>query len=198
MTTNELIQKIEELIQQGETFTNHIKAGYKDTVLGRVSLWVISDEQGYENWKAVVKQFLRVYSPNNESTIEFEKLALGRINPDDHKKMIALLNAVKLFPQPARAPKNGNEKSRDIHFNISQNTNQTNTLTVYIDIKTVLKESGLNDEQIKEIEEIKERHKSDLTKAKPEISKKLMSFGENVLSNILANIITNPNLLGCL
>ena len=34
--------------------------------------------------------------------------------------------------------------------------------------------------------------KGDLEKAKPKVIDKLKSFGENVASNILANIITNP------
>ena len=39
--------------------------------------------------------------------------------------------------------------------------------------------------------------KGDLEKAKPKLIDKIKSFGENVASNILANIITNPTIWSC-
>lgn len=51
----------------------------------------------------------------------------------------------------------------------------------------------LTGKQIKEIKEIMAQEK-DIEKAKPKIIEKISSFGLNVASNIIANIITNPNI----
>jgi hypothetical protein len=53
----------------------------------------------------------------------------------------------------------------------------------------------LTGSQLKEIKQVVDETKGDLEKAKPKIINKLKSFGENIASNIIANIITNPTII---
>lgn len=67
-------------------------------------------------------------------------------------------------------------------------------------MKILLKffEDELSDSQLKELKQVVDEEKGDLEKAKPKVIDKIKSFGENVASNILANIITNPAIWSCL
>ncbi|WP_321517316.1 hypothetical protein [uncultured Bacteroides sp.] len=88
----------------------------------------------------------------------------------------------------------GNKKDSST-FNItntltqSQQQEQSQQLIVEIFMEAIKDE--LTGKQQKEIKAILEEEK-DIAKAKPKLIDKLKGFGENVLSNIVANIITNP------
>lgn len=71
----------------------------------------------------------------------------------------------------------------------SQQQEQSQQLVVEIFMEAIKDE--LTGKQQKEIKAILEEEK-DVEKAKPKLIDKLKSFGENVLSNIVANVITNP------
>jgi|GEM_PF-2078954 len=71
----------------------------------------------------------------------------------------------------------------------SQQQEQSQQLVVEIFMEAIKDE--LTGKQQKEIKAIFEEEK-DIEKAKPKLIDKLKGFGENVLSNIVANIITNP------
>lgn len=72
----------------------------------------------------------------------------------------------------------------------SQNQMQEIAITIFLDsIK-----DELTGRQMKEIKEIVDQEE-DVNQAKPKIIEKLKSFGGDVLSNIIANIITNPTIL---
>lgn len=83
------------------------------------------------------------------------------------------------------------DKSINIHNNLSQSQQQSQTVnnTILLD---ALKEA-LTGRQFREIEEIVKVEK-DPEKARPKIIQKLLSFGENVASDVLANVITNPTI----
>ena len=83
-------------------------------------------------------------------------------------------------------------------INIQNNISNTNTQsqkqsqqqTIEILIKAL--EDQLTISQVKEIKQVVAEEKGNLEKAKPKVIDKVKAFGENVASNILANIITNP------
>ena len=52
----------------------------------------------------------------------------------------------------------------------------------------------LTGRQIKELKDVVAQAGNNLQKAKPQIIDKLKSFGENVLSNIMATILTNSTI----
>ena len=76
---------------------------------------------------------------------------------------------------------------------IINNTNSQSQLQYQgIDILIKSLEDQLSVSQLKELKQIVNEEKGDLEKAKPKLIDKIKLFGENVASNILANIITNP------
>ena len=78
----------------------------------------------------------------------------------------------------------------------SQSQQQSQQQGMEILIKSL--EDQLSVSQLKELMQIVDVEKGDLEKAKPKLIDKIKSFGENVASNILANIITNPTIWSCL
>ena len=86
--------------------------------------------------------------------------------------------------------KKGNSKS-NININLTQNQNQTVNINLLI---TALEEQ-LTVSQFREINELM-KNDDQKTEKKNKIINKLKSFGSDVASNILANILTNPNIWG--
>jgi len=176
------------LIQQGGEFTKQIKPTYY-----QFPAYFIGEKIEYEDWKAKVKRFLGVNYPNDKSIVEFETISSKDISPDNHSILLAILKAIKEFPQPNILPIDNISSDITINNNISQIQN--------IEIKTIFFESikdELNGKQVKEIKEILEHYKNTPETAKTKIIDKLKNFGENILSNILANIITNPNVVSAI
>ncbi|MFV8367160.1 hypothetical protein [Flavobacterium sp. XS1P27] len=83
------------------------------------------------------------------------------------------------------------EKNGAINISINQNQNQTINLNVILDS---LKEE-LTGKQIKELEEVINTDEMPENK-KSKIINKLKSFGSDVVTNIVANILTNPSIFG--
>lgn len=75
--------------------------------------------------------------------------------------------------------------------NMSQSQKQTQEIAITIFLESIKDE--LTGRQIKEIKEIMDQE-DDINQAKPKIIEKLKSFGGDVLSNVIANIITNPTI----
>ena len=73
----------------------------------------------------------------------------------------------------------------------TQSQNQTQEIAITIFLESIKYE--LTGRQIKEIKEIMDQE-DDINQAKPKIIEKLKSFGGDVLSNVIANIITNPTI----
>lgn len=76
-------------------------------------------------------------------------------------------------------------------INVTQSQSQTQEIAITIFLDSIKDE--LTGRQIKEIREIVD-HEDDINQAKPKIIEKLKSFGGDVLSNVIANIITNPTI----
>jgi len=83
----------------------------------------------------------------------------------------------------------------DKPINITNNISQNQVVSQFVSINFVLDilKNELTGSQYKEIQEITKTEKDPL-KAKEKICEKLKSFGENVLSNILVSLITNPSI----
>jgi hypothetical protein len=99
----------------------------------------------------------------------------------------ACVTELETFGQPE--PKKNENSS--ININLTQNQNQTVNLTLLI--------SALEDElTISQFKEVNELMKAEEPKSekKKKIIEKIKSFGSDVASNILANILTNPNIWG--
>lgn len=186
---------LDELIKQGESFTEQIKfVPAPSGVMRFYPVYSINNQHDYENWKATALRFIRVNYPNDKSITEFEGLSSDTIGPTNHAKMLALTKALNVIPQTnlslTKLQKKDNGVTINVHQNQSQTQNQEQNIALNLFIESIKDE--LTGKQLKEIIEIIETHKDKPEEAKPKIIEKIKGFGESVLSNILANIITNP------
>jgi hypothetical protein len=85
------------------------------------------------------------------------------------------------------------DRSRGININVNQHNNQTQTshINIHLDFLVDILKDELKGSQIKELKTIIESNDSPEEKKKSFIDK-IKSFGSDVASNILANILTNP------
>ena len=92
-------------------------------------------------------------------------------------------------------PEHKIEKSPGVSLTVTQHQNQTQEIAISIYLESIKDE--LTGRQMNEIKEILKEIKDikDISIAKPQVIEKLKSFGGDVLSNIIANIITNPTIL---
>ncbi|MBU2914260.1 hypothetical protein [Reichenbachiella agariperforans] len=101
-----------------------------------------------------------------------------------------IINEIETFDLPEI---NKTPKSNGINISVNQSNNQD----VKIDVKIVL--SAIQDEltgkQLNELQQIVEGE-GDSDKKRSRIFDKIKSFGLDVTSNILANLLTNPQLFG--
>lgn len=113
--------------------------------------------------------------------------------------MLAILEAFEKYPQVIERSKMLNQSANiNIHSNISNTNTQNQSQSQEIKILLNCLEDELSVKQLKELKQVVDEEKGDLEKAKPKVIDKIKSFGENVASNILANIITNPAIWSCL
>lgn len=92
-------------------------------------------------------------------------------------------------------PEHKIEKSPGVSLTVTQHQNQTQEIAISIYLESIKDE--LTGRQMNEIKEILKEIKDikDISIAKPQVIEKLKSFGGDVLSNIIANTITNPTIL---
>ncbi len=82
----------------------------------------------------------------------------------------------------------------NINNSNSQTQNQQQSLAVELFLEAI--KDDLTGRQIKELKTVVAEAGNDLQKARPGIIEKLKSFGADVASNIVANLLTNPAIWG--
>lgn len=158
-----------------------------------------SVKEGYIKWRENAKRFLEINFTGDSYIDDFKETCDKKITPNQQNKLLAILEAFEKYPQVIERSKMLNQSANiNIHSNIS-NTNTLNQSQSQ-EIKILLNclEDELSVKQLKELKQVVDEEKGDLEKAKPKVIDKIKSFGENVASNILANIITNPAIWSCL
>ena len=125
------------------------------------------------------------YSSGGIGSVHWDNLASCKKQGKDILE--ACITELETFGQPE--PKK-NENS-GININLTQNQNQT----VNINLLIGALEDELTVSQLREVNEIMNSGEQKSEKKKKLIDK-LKSFGSDVASNVLANILTNPNIWG--
>ena len=134
------------------------------------------DEQQYYIWCMNVLRYLNMYYPNDCNTKEFERLYSQKITPEQQKRILATL--VSIEKVPSIVPVSNNNGGAIV--NITNTNIQHNTEII---------QQYLTDEQIEELKKI--CTESNLNDRKKQLIDKLVSFGNDVISNILSGIIIN-------
>ena len=151
------------------------------------------DKERYEKWLAATKRFLNIHFPQDKYVIEFEETSKLILRLGQQQRLLAILEA--FANQPTIIPKENNEKKdKGINIAINNTNNQSQSQKQSFAINMFLEaiKDDLTGKQIKELKKIIDESGNDKGKAKNGIISKLKSFGSDVASNIVANIITNP------
>lgn len=157
------------------------------------------DDRAYTKWIENTKRFLNIHFRNDKFIEQFENLEKGVyvLTPKIQQKLLAILEAFLNHPTiiektKINNPTNGININNNITNTNTQSQQQSQQQTIDILIKSL--EEELSVSQLKEIKQLVREENGDLEKAKPKVIEKLKSFGEGLISNILANIITNPSI----
>ena len=158
-----------------------------------------SVKEGYIKWRENAKRFLEINFTGDSYIDDFKETCDKKITPNQQNKLLAILEAFEKYPQVIERSKMLNQSANiNIHSNISNTNTQNQSQSQEIKILLNCLEDELSVKQLKELKQVVDEEKGDLEKAKPKVIDKIKSFGENVASNILANIITNPAIWSCL
>lgn len=160
------------------------------------------DNDSYQKWLATTKRYLGIHFPNDKDINEFDTTSKDRLSSNQQKRLLAILEAFASFPTiipDSRTTQITEKKGRGreaIHVTTTINNtntqaqNQAQTIAVELFLEAI--KDDLTGRQIKELKEVVATSNGDLQKAKPGIIEKLKSFGTDVTSNVVANLITNP------
>ena len=113
----------------------------------------------------------------------------SRVN--ESKKLIeALIKDVSRFGLPDIQPK----KDNGVSINITQHQNQSTKISISLIVEAIQDE--LKGSQLRELQEVISNKEMNNEEKKSKIVDKLKSFGSDIASNIIANLLTNPAFSG--
>ena len=176
---------LEELIEEGNILSKkrtdpnmYIATGFNNS---RQPATDKAIEKEYQAWIETCNRFLKTYHKEDCALERFEKPKQN----EDSINIVAILNSLKVLPDTCRNEKDEKAKSEKIVINVSQSQN----INLDIVLQAIKDEIGRNGfEDLKDIEGDTEDAK------KQNLLSKLKGFGGATLSNILANILTNPTI----
>jgi hypothetical protein len=183
---------LEQLIEEGKDIRKTIS--YINPPSGIIRMYAaysLADNSKYEIWKNKSIRFLSINFPGDRCINDFEESAKDFVknhhSPYVFDNMLAILHACLEMPQIVNVAKDSKvvDKSVNVHVNQTQSQQQSQSLDIFIDI---IKDE-LTGKQYKEIKEIVETE-SNPTQVKTKLVDKIRSFGIDVVSNIISNIIT--------
>lgn len=156
----------------------------------------------YEAWKNKVIRFLSLEYAGDRCTDDFEKaiefFESKFLSTSNFDKLLGVLEGCKILPTKVKVDvKSRANNSPNINFinQNSQHQTQEQSQSIAIEIFVDAIKDELTGKQVKEIKEII-TDEPDVKKAKVKLLDKIKSFGSDVASNVLANILTNPTIWG--
>lgn len=183
---------LNQLIEEGTDIKNKITyINPPSSVIRLYSTYRLADNSIYEIWKSKAIRFLSISFPNDRCVNDFEEASKeftkNRNSPILFDRMLAILQACLEIPQIINDTKNLEIIDKSINVNVSQKQSQQQSQS--LDLFMDLIKDELTEKQYQEIQEIiKTEHNSALAKTK--LVDKIKSFGVDITSNIIANIIT--------
>lgn len=161
----------------------------------------INDAPNYAKWKEKCKRFLNLNFKNDKYIENFEKNCAVYDNSHTQNELIGILEAFRDMPSIIQKPTSRSKGVPDTVVNVHQNQKQvqeqeqTQSQEIALNIFLESIKDELTGKQFKELQTIVSEEQEP-EKAKSKVIEKLKSFGENVLTNIVANVITNPTIWG--
>jgi hypothetical protein len=184
------LEIIENLITDGDSLTqtiSYVPPGHG--MIRTFSVYTASNLEKYENWQSSVLRFVKTYHP---SDLEEVKEVSKKLSPENHRKILGILKAIKLLPnEPVKSNEN---KSPTNNISITNNQTVSQELTVNIFLDAIKDE--ITGKDFKALKEIMQDYDTKPEETKTKVMEKIKGFGGDVLSNIVANILTNPTIYG--
>lgn len=192
---NSVPAKLEQYIEEGETIAATIK--YIEAPSGVIRLYndyAIGNEKDYQEWKNKCQRILKLHYEKEGSYGRFMDAEASfkdnNYDPVYIQDMIGVLKACVEIPSITEEFKEENPSPvSPVTINVNQTQSQSQNVAVDVFLESIKDE--IPGRHFKELKAIA-AEENDPVKAKSKILDKVKSFGEDVLSNIVANIITNP------
>ena len=191
--------KLENLIEEGETIVKDIK--YQEPPSGvfrTYAVYRLPNESVFQTWKNNCLRLIELYFKQSNALDDFreavQKFDKSHNAPKRMQDMIGILTSLVEIPiLPMSESQADMEKSvSPITLNLVQNQSQSQNQSVAIEIFLESIKDELTGKQVKELKKIA-KEEPNPEKAKVKILGKVKSFGIDVLSNIVTNVITNPS-----
>ena len=186
MAKKELILKIEELISKGKELQDSIYISRQEPLF---TIYKSRKEEDYKKWLQSIKRLVDTMFP---SSIERLSPYENKISPENHLEILGILEGIKNFPEEPKNEIKENDSDK-ITINNNQNNIQNNTQQVILNIFIDAIRDEITGKELKELKEIMKNYEKNLEETKSTLLEKIKGFGKDVLSNIMANIITNPD-----
>ena len=143
----------------------------------------------FQEWVQKTTRFLHTHYRGDIMIEEFEEIASQSPSPKGHDKLLAILKAFKDIPQTITTPKEVQNGGVVITNSNSQSQNQQQAANIFLE--------AISDELTgKQVKELKVALADEKGGKKGSLIEKVKSFGLDTLSNIVANIVTNPAIWG--
>ncbi len=170
--------KIEKLALLSET--KQFNIWQKETALTLTNIYAESDKR--------IKSFEEIQSYQHYGFTGIDRFPEAKQEADALLK--SLITDIKDF---GIIRSDFKSKSGGININLNQHNSQNQSTTVSVNFELIIEslKYGLSGVQIEELKEILESNQEPKEKKKTFVEK-IKSFGSDVASNILANLLTNP------
>lgn len=181
------LELLEKLILEGDRLASTISyVPPSNGIMRLYDVYKTSSHSEYLEWQSCVERFVKTYFPSELTEI---KKASSKLAPGNHKKIVGVLKAIKLFPNEPEKVKNPQKGT-----NITINNSQNNTQEIVFNIFAEAVKDELTGKELKELKEIILEFGKEPNKNKSKLLDTLKRFGGDTLSNILGNILTNPSI----
>ncbi|WP_062122167.1 hypothetical protein [Geofilum rubicundum] len=174
---------LNNLISEGERLTSTIQfVPSPPNIIRMYSVYHTTEGEKYQDWLSTTQRFIKTYFPSDLPEV---KGATQKLSPDNHQTIIGILRAIKLLPDEPKMSEINNPTGTNIVIN--------NTQKVVLNLFTEAIKDEISGKDYKELKEILKNYEKEPDKAKTKLIEKLKGFGSDILTNIVANIMTNPN-----
>ena len=193
--------QLETLIQEGNEIVSSISYVHAPSgVIRMYDVYKVENESQYQTWKSKSMRLLNVNFKDGMESKAFAEAAKSfdksHYAPKYLKEMVGILVSCKEIPNHVKQQKEAKqEPSSAVTVNVNQSQSQNQTQEINIFLESIADE--ITGKQYKELKSIAQEEPNP-EKSKQKIVEKLKSFGGDVLSNIVANIITNPSVWNCM
>lgn len=193
--------QLESLIKEGNEIVKTVSyVNAPSGVIRMYDVYKVENESQYQIWKSKSMRLLNVNFKDGMESKAFAEAAKSfdksHYAPKYLKEMVGILVSCKEIPNHVKQQKEAKqEPSSAVTVKVNQSQSQNQTQEINIFLESIADE--ITGKQYKELKSIAQEEPNP-EKSKQKIVEKLKSFGGDVLSNIVANIITNPSVWNCM